>query len=94
MLPEQEIQLEINRVNNEIKSALITQLGQLKWSNCDWARAANKRYSTLSEFAGKNGNYETNTLIENSYYVGCRVVILIEPYSFRGHTPEPKPPKK
>lgn len=94
MLPEQEIQLEKNRVNSEIKAAIIKQLEALKWSSCDWAKAAGKRASTLSEFNAKQGNYETDTLLDNSYYIGCKVFVKIEPYSFKGYTPEKKLPKK
>ncbi len=93
MLPEHEIQLERKRLSNEIKTAVTNKLIELMWSSCDFAKAANKRPSTMCEFVSKDGNYETDTLVENFYYLSYRVSFNIERCSFKGYTAEKKLPK-
>jgi len=90
MLPEKEIELEKQRLNKEIKDAIDVIMHNLDWSSYDLSKANNKCPSTASEFINKDGNYETNTLVENSYYMGCRVKVVLVPYTFSGYKPEKK----
>lgn len=94
MLPEEEIQLEKMRVTKQIKNYFNTHLDNLNWNKSDFAKNTFKSRPTISEFLKKDNNYETDTLIENSYYLGCRVLIIIEPHPFIGVMPEKKPLKK
>ncbi len=94
MLPEIEIQLEKQRVNNEIRAAFSAGLDELNWSSSDLSDANGKCASTCSEYVKKAGNYETDTLIENHYYIGRRITIISEPFVFKGYRPKKKEQKK
>jgi hypothetical protein len=94
MLPEKEIELEQKRVNEEIKNAVAACLTNLNWSTTDLSKARCKGASTVCEFVYKQGNYETNTLVDNCYYLGHRVRVIVEPWSFQGYVPQKKEGRK